>query len=118
MTLQVYGIPSCSTCKKAIAWLQAEGIAHEFINTKDHPPDHPTIAQWVAHLGNKPLRNTSGQSYRALGETKDSWGDPEWVDAFTADAMLLKRPLFVQNQQAVYVGFRDTTALQQALGLD
>ena len=53
------------------------------------------------------MRNTSGQSYRALGEVKQSWTDEEWIDAFAKDAMLLKRPLFVKNGTAVLVGFRE-----------
>ncbi|WP_310482132.1 DUF1287 domain-containing protein, partial [Chamaesiphon sp. VAR_48_metabat_403] len=38
---------------------------------------------WVASLGDKPMRNTSGQSYRALGEVKDTWTEAEWVSAFS-----------------------------------
>ncbi|HBC43083.1 MAG TPA: arsenate reductase, partial [Pseudanabaena sp.] len=26
MSIQVYGIPSCGTCKKAIAWLENQSI--------------------------------------------------------------------------------------------
>ncbi len=39
MALKVYGIPNCGTCKKAIAWLEDQGIAYEFIDTKDAAPD-------------------------------------------------------------------------------
>lgn len=106
MSLSVYGIPNCGTCKKAIAWLEANDIAFEFINTKDHPPKAAEIAQWVEALGNKPMRNTSGQSYRALGTTKDDWADSDWTAAFAQDAMLLKRPLFVQDGKAIAVGFK------------
>jgi arsenate reductase (glutaredoxin) len=114
--LQVYGIPTCSTCTKALKWLDAQGIAYEFINTKAQPPTLAQIADWVATLGNPPLRNTSGQSYRALGTTKADWTDAEWIAAFSADAMLLKRPLFVQADRAIFVGFRDPVALAQVLG--
>jgi arsenate reductase (glutaredoxin) len=115
--LQVYGIPTCSTCTKALKWLDAQGIAYEFINTKVQPPSDRQLAAWVATLGAKPLRNTSGQSYRALGSTKDDWDETDWVRAFSADAMLLKRPLFIQADQAIFVGFRDPTALAQVLEL-
>jgi arsenate reductase len=107
MTLQVYGIPNCGTCKKAFTWLDNHGVAYEFINTKDHPPTLDMIQAWINALGSKPMRNTSGQSYRALGSAKDSWTDAEWATAFAQDAMLLKRPLFVKNGTAVLVGFRD-----------
>jgi arsenate reductase len=57
------------------------------------------------------MRNTSGQSYRALGSQKDDWTDAQWVEAFANDAMLLKRPLFVKDGAAVLVGFRDSEAV-------
>ncbi|MBD3880701.1 Spx/MgsR family RNA polymerase-binding regulatory protein [Phormidium tenue FACHB-886] len=107
MAIQVYGIPTCTTCKKALSWLTGNGIAYEFINTKEHPPDRHTIAAWVKALGSKPMRNTSGQSYRALGEAKQTWTDDQWIEAFAEDAMLLKRPLFVKAGEAIAVGFKE-----------
>jgi len=104
--IQVYGIPNCGTCKKAFQWLEQQGVDYEFINTKEYPPTSDMIADWVEVLGAKPMRNTSGQSYRALGEEKKSWSDQQWVDAFSRDAMLLKRPLFLKDGKAVLVGFR------------
>ena len=100
MSLEVYGIPNCGTCKKAmrprvavrrkgmlikkaIAWMEENNVDYEFINTKDHPPDREAIASWVAALGNKPMRNTSGKSYRAIGEEKKSWNDEQWVKALS-----------------------------------
>jgi arsenate reductase (glutaredoxin) len=107
MAIQVYGIPNCGTCKKAFTWLKNNGIDYEFIDTKEHPPTRDMIQRWVSALGFKPMRNTSGQSYRALGVEKDDWTEEEWVKAFAQDAMLLKRPLFVKEGTAVLVGFRD-----------
>ncbi|MBD1910125.1 MULTISPECIES: Spx/MgsR family RNA polymerase-binding regulatory protein [unclassified Leptolyngbya] len=118
MALQVYGIPNCGTCKKAFQWLATNGIEYEFINTKEQPPEKSQIEGWVKELGAKPMRNTSGQSYRALGPERDSWSDEEWVKAFTHDAMLLKRPLFVKDGTAVLVGFKDKDdVLRQSLRL-
>ncbi len=114
-SLQVYGIPTCGTCKKALQWLDAQQINYEFINTKEQPPTPTQIASWIDSLGYQPLRNTSGQSYRALDETKNTWQAPEWVTAFSDDAMLLKRPLFVKNGRAIAVGFRNPIAIEQHL---
>ncbi len=117
MALQVYGIPNCGTCKKALKWLDDQGIHYEFIDTKVHPPAQEQIADWVSALGFKPMRNTSGQAYRALGDTKQDWGDKEWIDAFSRNAMLLKRPLFVKDGKAVLVGFRaKADVLKETLG--
>jgi arsenate reductase len=106
MTLQVYGIPNCGTCKKAFSWLDNNQVEYEFIDTKTAPPTREQIADWVSTLGAKPMRNTSGQSYRALGEEKKDWSDEQWIEAFAQDVMLLKRPLFVKDGKAVMVGFR------------
>jgi arsenate reductase len=118
MTLQVYGIPNCGTCKKAIAWLEARNVAYEFINTKEQPPTTAQITAWVETLGSKPLRNTSGQSYRALGPERNDWTEAQWIAAFAQDVMLLKRPLFVREGQALQVGFRGSDAdIAAALGV-
>jgi arsenate reductase (glutaredoxin) len=115
--LEVFGIPTCSTCTKALKWLDAQAVVYSFVDTKRQPPSAAAIAAWVAALGNAPLRNTSGQSYRALGTTKADWDDAAWVNAFSADAMLLKRPLFVLDGEAIAVGFRDPAVLAARLGL-
>jgi arsenate reductase len=116
MSLQVYGIPNCGTCKKAFKWLDDHAIAYEFINTKEHPPARDQIAAWVNTLGAKPMRNISGQSYRAIGEEKQTWTEERWIDAFAKDAMLLKRPLFVKDGTAVGVGFKED-AIRKELGV-
>jgi arsenate reductase (glutaredoxin) len=110
MSIKVYGIPNCGTCKKAISWLENNNIEHEFINTKNNPPNKSTIAGWVKVLGSKPMRNTSGQSYRNLGEARNTWTDRQWIEAFSQDAMLLKRPLITKDGQAVLVGFQTSDA--------
>lgn len=118
MALQVYGIPNCGTCKKAFQWLATNGVEYEFINTKEQPPEKSQIQGWVKELGAKPMRNTSGQSYRALGPERDSWSDADWAKAFASDAMLLKRPLFVKDGTAVLVGFKDKDdVIRQKLGV-
>lgn len=118
MSIQVYGIPTCGTCKKALKWLDDNQIQYEFINTKEHPPTRQAIADWVARLGTKPMRNTSGQSYRALGDIKNEWTDAEWIEAFVKDAMLIKRPLFVVNGTAALVSFRDKEeVIREKLGV-
>ena len=116
MTLiQVYGIPTCGTCKKALQWLDTQEISYNFINTKEQPPDRAQITHWVEKLGYRPMRNTSGQSYRALDRVKDTWQDAEWVAAFSDDVMLLKRPIFVKDGIAIAVGFRNVTEIEERL---
>ena len=116
MSIQVYGIPNCGTCKKAFKLLQDNGVDYEFINTKENPPTREMIQNWVESLGYQPMRNTSGQSYRTLGDERNTWTDEQWIEAFANDVMLLKRPLFVKDKMAVLVGFKEDV-LRDKLGL-
>ncbi len=114
MAIRVYGIPTCNTCKKALKWLDDHNVYYEFINTKDYAPSRATIASWVETLGAKSMRNTSGLSYRALSEEKQTWTEAQWITAFAKDAMLIKRPLIVKDDIAILVGFKESQ-IEQAL---
>jgi len=117
MSIQVYGIPNCGTCKKAIQWLQQNGIDYEFIDLKQHPPNREMLESWVKSLGSSPMRNTSSQSYRDLSPDRKNWTNEQWIEAFTNNVMLIKRPLIVRGGVAVIVGFRDKDdVLRQKLG--
>ena len=116
--LTVYGIPNCGTVKKARAWLDERGVAHAFIDFRKTPPARSEIDAWVARLGSKAMRNTSGGSYRALPAEKADWSDATWAEHFAADPMLIKRPIITGPAGPLLAGFRgkDDT-LAEALGL-
>ena len=109
--LKVYGIPNCDTVKTARAFLESKGIAHEFIDFRKTPPSSTQVQAWVQAFGTKAMRNTSGGSYRALPADKDSWSDAQWTSSFSADPMLIKRPVIERDGAPVLVGFKDPDAL-------
>jgi arsenate reductase (glutaredoxin) len=104
--LTVYGIKTCDTCRKALKWLTAEGHEHTWVDLRKTPPAAERVADWVDALGSKPLRNTSGGSYRALPADKKTWTEDQWKTAFAADPMLLKRPVLEKDGVAVTTGFK------------
>jgi arsenate reductase (glutaredoxin) len=114
MPLTVYHYPRCSTCKKALAWLDEQGAAYQAVDLVATPPTAAELERWWRASG-KPLAaffNTSGQSYRD-GDFKhrlDTMTDAQKVAALAADGKLIKRPLLVRQQGAslkVAVGFRE-----------
>ena len=104
--LTVYGIPSCQSCKKARAWLDERGLPHRWVDLRETPPSRARVEAWVSALGSRPLRNTSGGSYRALGPEKAQWDDAAWLEAFARDPMLIKRPVLEIDGEPAAVGFR------------
>lgn len=106
MPIQVYGIPNCGTCQKALKWFDTNKVAYEFINIKNEPPSREMIEGWVRSLTAKAMRNTSGRSYRELGDEKQNWTDEQWIEALAQDVMLRERPSIIKDGIAVLVGFR------------
>jgi arsenate reductase len=105
----VFSYAGCGTCKKALAWLDARGIAVEVRPIVDQPPTPEELERWIPASG-KPVQkwlNTSGQSYRALGKAKvDAATDAQLRAWLAKDGKLVKRPVLVHGK-TVLVGFKE-----------
>lgn len=102
--------PSCTTCRKAKAFLESRGIAHQVRDIKQDPPTQEELRAWHAKSG-LPLKrffNTSGLSYRALGLSGRlaAMSQEEQYALLASDGMLVKRPLLV-GEDFVLAGFRE-----------
>lgn len=100
---------SCSTCRKALAWLTAHGIEATVRPLVEDPPRVFELETWMplAGLSTNKWLNTSGQSYRALGkEAVAAMSDEALRLALARDGKLVKRPVLVDGGRVV-VGFRE-----------
>ena len=116
--LQVYSYNRCSTCRKALCWLKENGLEHVVIDITTCPPSRPLLEAAFAQFGERrPLFNTSGQSYRALGAAVvKAMNDDEALDALAADGRLIKRPFVVTPEGRVLVGFKPEVWQDQLKG--
>ena len=107
-SLQVFSYRRCSTCRKALAWLVENGIDHDVIDITETPPSRDQLLTALKQFGDrKPLFNTSGQSYRALGAaTVKAMSDDQALDALAADGKLIKRPFLIRPSGDCLVGFK------------
>ena len=108
--LKVYCYSRCSTCKKALKWLDDNGIEHEVVDIKADNPDEETLRRYH-ELSGLPLKrffNTSGMQYRELELSKKlpEMSEDEQFALLATDGMLVKRPLLVGNG-FVLTGFRE-----------
>jgi arsenate reductase len=114
MKPKVYQYAKCSTCRKALAFLDARGVEYQAIDIVSQPPSKAELrkAQRSSGLPLKKMFNTSGQSYRegGFGERLASLSESEAFDALAADGKLIKRPLVIGDDYAL-VGF-DEAAYQ------
>ncbi len=103
----MYGIKNCDTCRKALKWLQAEGIDCQFRDMRSDglPPEE--LAQWLAVIDRDILINKRGTTYRQLDDAAKARleGDDPSVEII-AQPTLLKRPIFSHNGRCL-VGFKE-----------
>lgn len=108
MSLKVYQYPKCSTCRKALAFLEKNDVEFDSVDIVTAPPSKKTLkdALRLSGLPINKLFNTSGQSYREgkFGERLKSLSEAEALEALAADGKLIKRPLVLGSDFAL-VGF-------------
>ncbi|MBS6865516.1 MAG: arsenate reductase family protein [Oscillospiraceae bacterium] len=102
--------PKCTTCQKALAWLDAHGLSYEIRNIKEQNPTEEELRAWHAKSG-LPLRrffNTSGLLYKGFGlkEKLPTMPEDEQLALLAQHGMLVRRPLLVTDS-FVLVGFRE-----------
>jgi arsenate reductase len=116
-TVIVWQYPKCSTCRKALKWLQEHAVAADVRDIVVAPPSARILRDLLRRSGLPVARffNTSGESYRAGGfkERLKAMSEGEALAALAADGKLIKRPL-IDAGDTVLVGF-DETAYGQRL---
>lgn len=116
--LTVYHYPRCSTCKKALKWLEAHGVEAKLIDIVESPPPKKVLADVLKRSGLPvgKLFNTSGELYREgnYKERLTSLSESQALDELARHGKLIKRPL-VTGPGVALVGFREDE-YERALG--
>ena len=108
----------CSTCQKALKWLEAHEIAFEERAIVEENPTYEELKEWHAMSG-FPLKkffNTSGLLYKSM-QLKDKlpeMSEEEQLKLLATDGMLVKRPLVVDGDN-VLTGFKEAEWTEKML---
>ena len=107
--LKVYHYKGCDTCRKALKYLDAQGVNYTPIPIRETPPSKAELKRMLACYDGelKRLFNTSGQDYRALG-IKDqikTISVKDAIDLLAGNGNLIKRPFAIDGDKGI-VGFK------------
>ena len=108
--ITVLAYRKCSTCLKALKWLDASGIEYVERPIKEENPSYDELKEWYETSG-LPLKkffNTSGKLYKEM-QLKDklpTMTDEEQLKLLSTDGMLVKRPLVI-GDNFVITGFKE-----------
>ena len=100
----------CSTCIKALKWLDANGVEYVERAIVEENPTYEELKEWYGKSG-MPLKkffNTSGVLYKEM-QLKDklpTMNEEEQLRLLATDGKLVKRPLVV-GEDFVLTGFKE-----------
>ena len=100
----------CSTCVKALKWLDEKGVEYTERPMKEENPSYEELKEWYQKSG-LPLKkffNTSGLLYKEM-KLKDKlakMSEEEQLQLLATNGMLVKRPLVV-GADYVLTGFKE-----------
>lgn len=100
----------CSTCQKALKWLDKHKIFFEKRPIIEENPTYEELKEWYGKSG-MPLKkffNTSGMLYKQMNlkDKLPEMSEDEQLKLLATDGMLVKRPLVV-GEDFVLTGFRE-----------
>ena len=102
--------PKCTTCQRAIKWLDDNNIKYELRDIKLNNPSLKELTEWYNKSGLpiKKFFNTSGLLYKSLDlkNKLPEMSEDEMLKLLATDGMLVKRPLLI-GDNFVLVGFKE-----------
>lgn len=113
--IRVYQYDGCSTCRKALKFLDNQGIEHERVPIVEAPPSLAELTTALASTkerggGLKALFNVSGALYREMkvaDRLADGMGEKDALELLAKHGKLIKRPLLSIDGQGALVGFNE-----------
>ena len=103
--ITIYGIKNCDTMKKAMAWLNANTLAYEFIDYKKDCVAQQHLPDWNQRAGWKVLLNTRGLMWKKLRDDQRADVDENKAITLLQDyPSMIKRPVLDTGEHLI-VGF-------------
>ena len=106
MAIKIYEYGGCSTCRKALKYLDAKKKKYEKVGIVETPPTVSELKKMLGYLeaNGKTFRNlfnTSGEQYRALkigDRIKAGMTEQEAIALLAKNGKLIKRPFLLTDK--------------------
>ncbi len=112
--INIYGIKTCSTVRKAIKFCKDNALEYNFIDFRATPLDNEKIKYFSTKIDINILFNTRGAKYRDLKLKELNLNDEGKLQWLQKENMLLKRPI-VEYADKVLVSFSEDEYKQELL---
>lgn len=104
MTITLFGLKNCDTCKKALGEIEAAGEAPEFVDIRTEADLARKVPEWLKAVGDK-LINRSSTTWRGLSEEDKARASGSSLEGLLlGNPTLIKRPV-IEVDGDVLVGW-------------
>lgn len=108
--LKVYEKKTCITCKKALAWLDEQGVDYEAADIVSNPPTQAWLEAAIDETDLKSAMNSRSAIYKEKQLGKTNLTKKELIQLMLQDPNLIKRPFMAKdNGKGFYQGFDPKT---------
>jgi arsenate reductase len=106
--MKLYGIPNCTTVKKARAWLAGRGLDVPFHDFKKHGVDAAWLRAVGQDVGWQNLLNTRGTTWRKLDDADKAAAADEAgaIALMQVQPSVIKRPV-LERDGRYHLGFSE-----------
>ncbi|ARU49724.1 arsenate reductase family protein [Sulfurospirillum diekertiae] len=102
--IKVYGITTCGSVKKAIAFFKAKVVPYTFVDLKSTQISEAKLKEWLSKQPMSVIFNTKGTKFKTLGLSKEI-SEEEKKMWLLREQLLFKRPIVECEDGALLVGF-------------
>lgn len=109
--MQLFGIPNCSTVKKARDWLTNNGVIYEFHDFKKNGVSRALLEGWLSQMPWEKLVNRTGMTWRNLTDTEKAAviDSNSALNLMLEKSSVIKRPVLVNDGKIICLGFTEAT---------
>lgn len=116
MSITVYGLKNCETCRKAMTALEEGGRRPAFVDIRAEPSVSGLIPGWIKAVGEAKIINRASMTWRKLSDADKARADDAGKLAALLDEhrTLIKRPV-IATADTVRAGW--TKDVKEVLGV-
>ncbi|MCC5889391.1 MAG: transcriptional regulator Spx [Alkalibacterium sp.] len=106
--ITLYVSPSCTSCRKAKAWLEEQDLEFKEKNIFHEPLSKEEIKQILSltEEGTSELISYRSQAYQALTRDIEDLSLNELLDLFEQEPSLIRRPIIMDNRR-LQIGYNE-----------
>ena len=104
--IKIYGIKNCNSVKKALDYLNENGISYEFHDYKKLSITHEELQNFIDKFGLEQVLNKKGTTWRKLDKSQQEQAvETQYaIKLMTENTSLIKRPIIYSPSKHL-IGF-------------